>query len=177
MKERIDPNRLAEIVREATDQVFSTMLGMSVEAGEAFMETSGTGPFHGVIALVGLAGQWTGSGRISCTPQFACRVCAGLLMSEYEAVNEEVLDAVAEVSNMIIGNVKTTLEEEVGPLGLSIPTVIFGRNYHARSAGISEWTVVPFTCEGEHMEIRFSLVPQRGLSLTHREAGMHAHPA
>lgn len=100
-------------------------------------------PFQGVIALVGLAGKWTGSGRISCSLRFASRLCASLLMAEYGAVNEEVLDAVAEVSNMIIGNVKTTLEDELGPLGLSIPTVIYGRNYQARSSGITEWTVVP----------------------------------
>ena len=33
-----------------------------------------------------------------------------MLMTESTAVNEEVLDAVAEMTNMIIGSVKTDLE-------------------------------------------------------------------
>ena len=49
-----------------------------------------------------------------------------MLMSEFDAVTEDVLDAMAEMANMIFGNVKTELEEQLGGLGLSIPTVIFG---------------------------------------------------
>ena len=40
-----------------------------------------------------------------------------------------MLDAVAEVTNMIIGNVKTVLESRLGAMGLSTPTVIYGRNF------------------------------------------------
>ena len=78
-------------------------------------------------------------------------------MSEYKAVDGEVLDAVAEVTNMIIGNVKTSLEEILGPLGLSVPTVIYGRNYQARTGSIHLWNVAPFRCGDELMEIRFCL--------------------
>ena len=82
-------------------------------------------------------------------------------MTPYEALNEDVLDAVSEVSNMVIGNVKTGLEEKLGPLGLSIPTVIFGRNYRTHSAGVRSWTVIPFESEGERWEMRFCLMPAR----------------
>jgi chemotaxis protein CheX len=62
---------------------------------------------------------------------------------------------------MILGNVKTLLEEELGPMGLSIPTVIYGRNFTTRSVGKSEWTVVPFTCLGEKVEIQICLAPAK----------------
>lgn len=65
----------------------------------------------------------------SCSPRFACQIAGALLMSPpFEAVNEEALDGVAEVANMIVGNVKTFLEERLGSMALSIPTVVFGRN-------------------------------------------------
>ena len=64
-------------------------------------------------------------------------------------MNEDVLDAIAEVTNMIIGNVKSALEEKVGAMGLSTPTVIFGRNFQTRSARTHEWTGVRFR-SGEH---------------------------
>ena len=76
-------------------------------------------------------------------------MAGALLMSEYQSVDEDVMDAVAEVVNMVVGNVKTLLEERVGPLAFSIPTVIYGRNYKTRSAGVMEWTVVPFLCGSE----------------------------
>ena len=69
---------------------------------------------------MGLAGSWTGAGAIACTAEF-CKISAKLLMSEYSSVNEEVLDAVGEVTNMVIGNFKNSSEDLPGPLGLSIP--------------------------------------------------------
>jgi chemotaxis protein CheX len=117
--------------------------------------------FHGVVALVGVAGSWTGAGHISCSPQFAQRLAGALLLTEYNSVNEDVLDAVAEVANMIVGNVKTIFEEKLGPLGLTVPTVIYGRNYHTRSAGVKEWVLVRLRSDSETMDINFCLMPSR----------------
>jgi chemotaxis protein CheX len=89
----------------------------------------------------------------------ACRVCAAMLMTEATAVNEDVLDAVAELTNMIIGSVKTDLEAELGPLGLSIPTVVFGRNFKTRSAATAEWIHVRFLWDGDPLMIKMCLAP------------------
>jgi chemotaxis protein CheX len=83
------------------------------------------------------------------------------MMTEYDAVNDEVLDAVAEITNMIIGNVKTALEERLGPMGLSIPTVIYGRNFSSRAVGKQNWTVVPFHAGSERLEVQLCLAPSR----------------
>ena len=80
-----------------------------------------------------------------------------LMMDPPPAVDEEVLDAMAELTNMIIGNVKNELERELGPLGLSIPTVVFGRNFRARTAVSGEWSVVSFDWEGEELMVRVCL--------------------
>ena len=154
-----DQDRLVSIIRSATDDVFATMLGIPVKQEDAHVASGHSESFDGVIALVGLAGTWVGSGRIACSAQLACKISGAMLASEYTAVNEDVLDAIAEVTNMIIGNVKSALEDDLGPMGLSIPTVIFGRNYKTRSSGVNEWIVVPFTCDSEHFEIKFALVP------------------
>ena len=47
--------------------------------------------------------------------------------------------------------------DTLGPMGLSIPTVIYGRNFTTRSVGRSEWTVVPFELDGDSIEIQISL--------------------
>src|SRR5208337_4345250 len=97
------------------------------------------------MSLIGLAGSWVGSGSLACSSGFAAKIASALLMAPYEAIDEDVLDAVAEVTNMIIGNVKTALEDRLGAMGLSTPTIIYGTNFQTRSSGNQEWTVVPFT--------------------------------
>jgi len=63
-------------------------------------------------------------------------------MAEYPSVNEYVPDAVGEVTSMIAGNFKRFAEDVLGPLGLSMPPVIFGHNFTARSMNTSEWIVL-----------------------------------
>ena len=137
------------------------MLGMELDQVDAYVDKNAPPPGDGILAFVGLAGSWVGTGSVSCSSAFACKMSSQFLMTEYPSVNEDVLDAVAEVTNMIIGNVKTRLEEDLGPLGLSIPTVIFGRNFQSRTVGSFEWSVVPFTAEGERIEIQICLAPQK----------------
>ena len=160
MIEKISTDEIVSIVRSATHELFSTMLSLPL-ADLPPHEKEQTDPpqtVDGVEALVSIAGSWSGTGRVCCTPQFACRMASALLMTEFPGLNEDVLDAVAEVANMIIGNVKTTSEERLGPLALSIPTVIFGSNYHTRSARALRGTAVPFHCQGDVIEVRFFLV-------------------
>lgn len=157
-QEPLSTNDLVSMVVAAASEVFNTMLGMPIEPAPAHQEPVHPASYDGVVALIGVAGAWTGTGRISCSPEFACKIANGLLMMEFAEVDEDVLDAVAEIVNMVIGNVKTLLEERLGPLGLSIPTVVYGRNYKTRSAGVMEWTVVPFQIGTEIMEVRFNLM-------------------
>jgi chemotaxis protein CheX len=162
----IQNETLVNFVKSAAQDVFSTMLGMQIETGQEYTDLNAPAVSDGVLAFVGIAGSWSGAGAISSSAAFACRICNQLLMTEAASVNEEVLDAVGEVANMIIGNVKSMLEEELGPLGLSIPTVIYGRNFTSRSLGTNSWIVLPFSCEGETIEIRVCLAIAKDSSVT-----------
>jgi chemotaxis protein CheX len=152
-------DQLVGLVQKATHEVFKTMVGIALSDQDAFLDTKSPSPSEGVVAIVGLAGRWVGSGTFSTSATGARRIVGRMLMQEYHAVDEEVLDAIGEITNMILGNVKTGLEEAYGPMGLSIPTVIYGRNFTTRSVGKNQWTVVPFGCEGERVEVHLCLVP------------------
>jgi chemotaxis protein CheX len=162
--EKLTQQDIEQAISKASREVFETMLSLPLEVEPAGMRSViEPETFHGVVALVGVAGSWTGTGHMSCTPHFAQRLAGALLMAEYSSVDEDVLDAVAEVANMIIGNVKTILEEKLGPLGLTVPTVIFGRNYHTRSAGVKDWVLVRLHSGADNMDINFCLMPSRVL--------------
>jgi len=155
-------DEIAEAIQTAAHEVFATMLGIEIMSHARMTEqTVAAAPSGGVVSLIGLAGAWAGTGSLSCTAHFACKMSSQFLMTELPAVDEEVLDAVAEITNMIIGNVKTMLELKVGSMGLSTPPVIFGRNFQTRSARIHDWTVVRFTCGEDQFYVQLCLAPNR----------------
>jgi len=150
---------LAKSASTGMKEVFSTMLGLEVEPGPPQTQHDRLESFGGIMALVGIGGAWTGAGRLLISPKMACTLAGALLMSTFEGVDEEVLDAIGEIANMVVGGTKTILEEELGPLSLSIPTVIFGKNYSTHSGKVHDWLVLPFHCGGEQIELRFCLMP------------------
>jgi chemotaxis protein CheX len=159
---------LVAAMKAATVEVFSTMLGMEAIAGEILTEhTVSASNVSGVVSIVGIAGVWAGTGGVACSGALACRLSSQFLMTEYESVNDDVLDAVGEITNMIIGNVKTALEERLGPMGLSTPTVIFGRNFQTRSARTHEWTMIPFECGSDRIFVQMCISP----NTNHNRAG------
>src|SRR5947209_7336954 len=103
-------------IRHSVVEIFTTMLGSDIEPGAIAVEHATPETNDGVVSFIGVAGTWTGTGSLTCSPSLACRICAQMLQTEATAVNEEVLDAVAELTNMIIGNVKSDLERHLGPL-------------------------------------------------------------
>jgi chemotaxis protein CheX len=157
----IDQDLLIQNVTEATSEVFSTMLGMEI----LFVGAAGgtRAPELGIISLVGITGEWGGSGVFCCSPALASIIWARMLGEELKpgsvSINEEVLDVVAEITNMMIGNIKNGLEPITGPLAISVPTVIHGRNFEFRNASGLRAVALAFTTEGQPFEVRISLAP------------------
>ena len=67
---------IVEWVTNSTNEVFQTMLGMDAKFGEHFVEDPGKGLSMGVIGIIGLVGDWTGTAVVSCSSPLACPVCA-----------------------------------------------------------------------------------------------------
>src|ERR1700722_5274836 len=86
-------------IMSSAQEVFSTMLGMEVVAEEIPVPKAVAGtPAAGIISLIGITGPWAGTGSLSCNAEFVCLLASKLLMDDYTEVNDEVLDAVAEIT-------------------------------------------------------------------------------
>jgi CheY-specific phosphatase CheX len=148
-------------VTKATSDVFSMMLDMEVRF--AGMATESKASDSGLLSLVGITGEWGGSGVFFCSPALASIICARMLGSALDpakpTIDDEVLDVVAEVTNMVVGNIKDALESITGPLAISVPTVIHGRNFHFRNALGLRGESLAFSAEDERFEIRIALAP------------------
>ena len=161
------PERLVESIRAVTADVFEKMLNLEIAPAEAVAEPDASNVTDGVVALIGLAGDWVGTGVLQCDAGLACTLYSHLLMTDAtDGVTADVLDAVAEIANMIVGAVKNDIECELGAMGMSVPTVVFGRHFTTRSTGTPPWTAATFRCAGSYLHVRISLAPRNGPRLS-----------
>ena len=155
------PTLISTSIRRAVNEVFATMLSVELGPSETIAVSSEPEWTEEVVSFIGLAGAWVGTGTILCSPSLACRICSQMLMTDANAVNEEVLDAMGELTNMVIGSVKNDLEQHLGQLGLSIPTVIFGRNVKTKSMSHADWVAERFRWDGDPFLVKLGIAPNQ----------------
>jgi chemotaxis protein CheX len=172
-KQELDISFLADTMRSAALEVFATMLGIEVEPSVPSPGAAVATEAQGVVSLLGLTGEWTGSGGLCCSAECACWIASQMLFSEYPEVNDEVRDAVGEVTNMIIGNFKNSIGSVTGPLGMSTPTVICGRDMTTTNGGAHEWIVFPFKSQDHSFKMMVQLQPARQSAVRTHEAMQH----
>ena len=167
----LDQELIVRAICAATEEVFATMLGAEIVVDSG----AKSDPESGLMALVGLTGNWSGAGTLSCSPALGNRAASAMFMSEPaadpSAINDEVLDAVAELTNMVIGNIKNVLEHHLGPMAISIPSVIYGRNFHFRSLTGKVIAHVAFRWDSEPLELKVVLAPSSDQEGTTRLRG------
>ncbi len=129
------------------------MLAMTVE-GQPALDRPDPELLDGVVGLLGFTGGWVGTGMLFCEDHFACRVGSAMLMHECREINADVLDGIGEMANMILGNFKEEMEVLTGPLSLSVPTVVYGKNFSTRTAIHVPWIVVPFHLGDDVFQVR-----------------------
>lgn len=175
----MDEKKLTSCLLTHSKTVFETMLGMNIAEMPAGAASNPAEGGRKVVALIGFGGSYVGNCMISCSQQLACKMASAMLMSEYPELNDEVIDTVGEIANMIFGNVKTELEDLLGPLRLSIPTVIVGRSFDVRSTSNPLWITIPFQAEGHDFEVQMCVSKtatgsggKAGFLLTHPEGSL-----
>jgi CheY-specific phosphatase CheX len=83
-----------------------------------------------VTGLIGLNGKCTGFISASMPERVATLAVSGLLMEEHKTINAQVVDGVAEMTNVIAGGLKTKLSNTPWMIGnITIPSVILGSHY------------------------------------------------
>ena len=120
----MDRARVAELVRHAVVEVFSTMLGSELEVGEPIGDPDPLMSAE-VVSLVGLTGAVTGALSLQCGREHARDLTARFLGADGQEIEslDEVRDAVGELVNMIGGSLKTAIGSPEA-IELSLPTVV-----------------------------------------------------
>lgn len=141
-------DELAKYVIDATREVFSTMVMMD-PAAEYPLQESVSRFKCSITGMVGFAGTYSGVISIHCPVSLAMKITSNMLGMECDEVNEDLNDAIGEISNMLGGSVKQVLSKGGMDVKLSIPTVISGEDYTVNSLSDDDCVIIPFICEGE----------------------------
>jgi len=124
--------------------VLSTMAYVETDIGKPYVKQDerATGDVSGII---GLTGDAIGSLAISFSEACICGIAQSMLGESFPHANQEVFDAVGELTNMISGVSRTYLEKETMTVWAGIPAVVYGKGHRVRHILKSPSIVIPFT--------------------------------
>ncbi len=136
----------------ATINVLETMAFVTVNAGKPYLKKDNTavGDVTGILGLTGVA-----NGTIAVTFEEKCilTVVSNMFGETMESLNEEIADAVGELTNMISGQAR----RELGGLGkvfkAAIPSVVTGKNHSIRHYSDGPKIAIPFNTDGGNFTI------------------------
>jgi chemotaxis protein CheX len=128
----------------ATVNVLETMAFTKAEAGKPYLknEEVASGDVSGVI---GLTGEVMGTISVSFTEKSILAIVSNMLGEEIKELNEEIKDAVGEITNMISGQARQELEQLGRSLQAAIPSVIMGKNHSITHVTSHPVVAVPFS--------------------------------
>jgi chemotaxis protein CheX len=137
----------AEIINpflEATVSVLKTMALVDPIPGKPFIKrgASTTGDVSGVV---GITGDTEGSLCITFSRGCILAVISQMLGEEQREINDEVKDAVGELTNMISGDSRRRLEEMGHHFLGAIPSVISGKDHEVKHITRGPVLSIPFS--------------------------------
>jgi chemotaxis protein CheX len=130
----------------ATISVLETMAFMDVDAGKPYlkMDDVAVGDVSGILGLTGVA-----NGTIAVTFEEKCilTVVSNMFGETMTELNNEIADAVGELTNMISGQARRELEETGKVFKAAIPSVITGKNHSIIHYSEGPKIAIPFNTD------------------------------
>jgi chemotaxis protein CheX len=150
---------LDHLVNRAVAEVFSTMLSFPVE-----LQPPGTtipkGEPH-VAGAVGFIGPVSGVLYLYKSVHFARKVTRNLLgLPDSAHASDEMLnDAVGELTNMVVGHIKSRLSDRGMNCVLTIPTIVRGTDFSIEPISTTQRRVCAYDCVGHQLVAEVLLKP------------------
>jgi len=126
--------------------VLKVQANVTAEQGKIYLKKDGdklVGDISGVIGIV--SDNFNGSVIISFPEKTFLKVMSGMLGEEYTEISKDILDGAGEITNMIFGQAKITLNEKGYGIKTAIPSVVAGKDHSLTSLSKGPIVVVPFT--------------------------------
>ncbi len=112
------------------------MINVDVNRGQIYVKNS---PFlaNNVVIIIGIAGDFRGQIFISMNEATACKIASAMMFGmEVPALDEMSKSAIAEMGNMILGNVSTEFYNTGVRIDITPPTVLVGQDMNISTKGV-----------------------------------------
>ncbi len=117
--------RFIQAVCTSVSSLFSTMVPMDVDTSHASSQASPSaqGYPQDLVGTIDIRGGISGSISILLSYPLAISMASLMLEEAIDEVNEDVYEAVAEITNIIAGGIKTSLSQNGQAFLLGLPQV------------------------------------------------------
>ena len=134
---------IEQVAHAAVTDLFSTMLGCALEPCPV---TSVVISEPHIAGAVGLVGKMTGVVYLYLTASFARRATCQLLgVRDQDLQGDELInDAVGELANIIVGQLKTELTNRGVSCAVTVPSVVRGNRFSISTSNAGGRVVLPF---------------------------------
>jgi chemotaxis protein CheX len=114
---------------EAAVNVLQTMAFTETQVGKPFLKGKTPLSEGDVTGIVGLTGAKHGSLAVSFSEAAILQVVSNMFGEACKEMNDDIRDAVGEITNMICGDARRILAEQGHQFQAAIPTVIDGKGH------------------------------------------------
>jgi chemotaxis protein CheX len=120
---------------------------IKAERGQIFVKNS-TFMAENVVIIIGIAGEFKGQVFFSMDESTACKIASSMMFGmEVNALEDMAKSAIAELGNMIMGNVSTEFSNSGIKIDITPPTVLVGSDIAVSTKGVKT-ICVPLIMEG-----------------------------
>lgn len=132
---------------EATVNVLETMAQTEVRIGKPALKV-GRQTWGDVTGIIGLAGyQASGNMVLSFDKSSILGIVNKMLSENFKEINDQVVDAVGEITNMISGGAKSKLSETGYFFEMAIPLMLIGKDMEMTQLTKAPIISVPFATD------------------------------
>lgn len=139
----------------ATLHVLETMASTKTKAGKPYLKNEEVAKGD-VTGVIGLTGDSRGTVSVSFSEKCILAIVSKMFAEELTELNDEITDAVGELTNMISGQARQKLELVGKSLKAAIPTVIMGKDHTISHITSYPVVAIPFTTDNGDFTIEIS---------------------
>ena len=140
----------------ATINVLETMAFVKSEAGKPFLKKDNIAQGD-VSGIIGFTGETNGTVSVTFDELCILSIVSNMFGEEMKVINEEITDAVGELTNMISGQARKELEEMGRLFHGGIPVVVSGKNHKIDTKTKGPKIAIPFKTEAGSFVIEVCL--------------------
>jgi chemotaxis protein CheX len=140
---------------EATNEVFETMVLKTLAAGEPMRDKRQ--PTANVVGAIRFLGSLSGTVSFYSSDAAAREIAGALLGIAPEDANNEVPDAVGEITNMIAGALRGKLAPAGEHLMITPPSVTRGSDFSAQHFNVASRVLCPFKMDDHEVFVEIIL--------------------